>query len=137
MRSPGRKNGHKRLLGIILVLGLLTVGTYAFTNSNTFAAGVPAAGDSGNTGAISGYVISNVNYVLDLASQTTITSYTFNLDGAAAYVKGSLNGGSTWDACTAAASSPYLVTCTPVTPVSTASATNLRVVAYNDTPANL
>ena len=132
MKRPGRKShGTKKVLGAIMVIGLLSAATYAFTNTNTVTA--PAAGEG--KGAIAAYTTGNVDYVFGLATDpATITAYSFTLNQAATMVKASLDGGLTFDACTASAPTTHLVTCTTsaLDPPTVAEATSLRVIASND-----
>lgn len=132
MKRPGsRKHGTKKVLGLVMVVGLMSAGTYAFTNSNTVDA--TKAGDG--AGAISGYTITNVDYTVDDTSDPAkITAYTFDLNAPADSAKAKLDPAQVgWDTCTVGLVSPYTVSCTTPLTSDILDATSLRVVAYDDT----
>src|SRR5580765_5266114 len=119
-RSPRRA----RSLVPVALACALAVTVYAFAASNT----VPATRAGDGSGAISGYTISSVSYGLNSTSLQNIDSVTFTISPTTATtVKASLNGGTTWYACTNSSGS---VSCTTTSPQATvAAATTLQVVA--------
>ena len=123
MRTSRRPRRGRGLGPIVLVLAI--AGTaYAFAASNT----VPATRAGDGSQAISGYTISAVAYGLNSSTPTNIDSVTFTISPTSATtVKASLNGGTTWYACTNSSGS---VSCTTTSPQATvAGATTLQVVA--------
>jgi hypothetical protein len=114
----------------------VVVGANAFTASNTVAASTSGAGSA----AISGYAVTNPAFTYS-ADGTTVTATTFNLDSAASDVKAALTDApvlADWQDCGASAAlTPWLVTCTFVTPVAVASATRLSVVAVSTGTATI
>lgn len=123
-----KQHGKGRFFAVLAVAGLIGVGTYAFTASNTVAAS--KAGD-GNA-AISGYNVTGVKYNLDALDPTKLASVEFDLDATARVVKAKLSSsGTTYYDCTSGAPlSPNHWTCsTGATPPTVASADNLRVIA--------
>ncbi|HJR44104.1 MAG TPA: hypothetical protein VJ927_00710 [Actinomycetota bacterium] len=129
MKRPGSKKfGTKRVIGLVLAMGILSAATYAFTNTNTVTAA--AAGEG--KGTISGYTASDVDYTFNTATDpATITAYTFTLNQNATMVKASLDGGLNFDDCAVVAT---VVTCTTslLDPPTVAEAVSLRVIASND-----
>ena len=117
------KKSH-RLSGIILIALVLTVATFAFAAANTMPA-TTSAGDGATT--ISGYTISNVDYVLNVADPSQIATVTFNIVPTDAdSVQIQLITGGSWYSCTNTAGS---VSCTITGGVAALAADNLRVVA--------
>jgi hypothetical protein len=114
-----------RSLALSLVAaGVLAVGSYAFTASNTV--GSSSAGQ-GN-GTVSGYAATNVAYALDATTPTNLNSVSFTLNPVAATaVKVQLSAGGAWYSCTNTAGA---VSCATTSPQATASGTTqLTVVA--------
>ena len=81
----------KRALKIFLIglvaFALATV-TYAYAAQNTMPASIKI-GD--NSGAISGFDVTNIAYTMDSASPANITAVTFDLDAPATTVRAGLN----------------------------------------------
>ena len=123
MRLSRRARRGRGVAPIVLVVALAAT-AYAFAASNT----VPATRAGDGSQAISGYTISSVAYGLNASTPTNIDSVTFTISPTSATtVKASLNGGTTWYACTNSSGS---VSCTTTSPQATvAGATNLQVVA--------
>lgn len=121
------KKSSKVLIVLLLAL-ILSVGAYAFADSNTVAAS--QAGDG--QGDISGYTISAVHYTLNDTNPGLIDSVSFTISPAVTattVVKIKLvDSGSTWYTCTPGAGTS--VTC-PTTGADVLSADMLRVVAAN------
>lgn len=117
-----------KLLFVLLLALILSVGAYAFANSNTVEASQAGDGEA----AISGYTISSVHYTLDADNPGLIESVSFTISPAitaSTVVKIKLvNSGSTWYTCTAGAGTS--VSC-PTTDATVTSADMLRVVAAN------
>lgn len=117
------KKSH-RLSGIILIALILTVATFAFAAANTMPT-TTSAGDGATT--ISGYTISNVDYVLNVADPSQIATVTFTIAPTDAdSVQIQLITGGSWYSCTNTAGS---VSCTITGGVAALTADNLRVVA--------
>ena len=137
---PGRKHRTSKTLGIVLVVGVIAAGTYAFTAGNT----VPASRAGDGTGLVSGYTVGSLDYNETSATDTdpsTIESVDFTLTGDADRVKAQLVAGGTWYACTKNALGTVLDASLAVistswecnTPGATATAVNqFRVLAYED-----
>jgi hypothetical protein len=112
------------LIGGAAVAGVMAVGGYAFTASNTVAAS--KAGDG--QGAITGYDVSSVHYTLDATDPSTVTSVGFTLNSipaAGSTIKVQLVSTGSWYTCTTPTTTA--VTCT-TTGATVAPADNLRVV---------
>ena len=137
---PGRKHGTKKVLGVVLVVGMISAGTFAFTNTNTVDESFAGQG----TDAITGFIVSGVTYASSATNPHKMSSVTFSLDKAAKEVKISvvdaadvaLTGatGQTWYTCTESLTTPNEWSCaTGLTDLVAPemSATNeLDVVAY-------
>jgi hypothetical protein len=92
-------------LGMILLILVLAAAIYAFAAANTFADDTYAG--AGST-TISGYTIRNIHYTLDTASDPRdITQVQFDIDEngsdppSTVYI--TLDGGTTWQQCSAGA----------------------------------
>ena len=110
-----------RFVGAALVAGALSTGAYAFTASNT----VPASNAGSGNGAISGYTITAVAYVLNASN--AISSTTFTLNAAATTVKAKIVTTDSYTTCSIVGGTA--VTCAYGTPVSVVSADQLDVIA--------
>ena len=66
------------ILGAIVVALAIGGGAYAFTASNT----VPASTVGAGAGAVSGFTITNLHYVLDTTTPANIDSLTFTISPA-------------------------------------------------------
>jgi hypothetical protein len=118
-----RKTVAARLAASLLLAGLLSAGTYAFTASNTVAA--TRAGD-GNA-AVTGFDVTNVTYN-PAADPTLLASYEFDLDGVATVVNAKpLSTQLAYDSCTNTVGNHW--TCPATSGTTIASLDNLRVVA--------
>lgn len=116
----------RRMLTVVATVAVSLVfatAAFAFAAANT----VPATTSGDGSGAITGYTITGVSYVLNATNPGNIDSVTFTINPtAAATVKIQLVASGTWYGCTVGAGGA--VTCTTAgAPVLTA--TNLRVVA--------
>ena len=80
---PGRKNGTKKVLGLVMVVGMISAGTFAFTNANTVDESFAGQG----TDAITGFVVSGVTYASSATNPHKMSSVTFSLDQSAKEVK--------------------------------------------------
>lgn len=105
MKRPGsKKHGTKKVLGLVMVVGIIAAGTYAFTAANT----VPATKAGDGAGAITGYTVSSIEYQPDSANPDLIDGVRFLLDTAAETVKAQINRDATvsgsadsaWSSCT-------------------------------------
>jgi hypothetical protein len=119
-----RKTVAARFAATLLLAGLLSAGTYAFTASNTVAA--TRAGD-GNA-AVTGFDVTNVTYNPSAADPTLLASYEFDLDGVATVVNAKpLSTQAVYDSCTNTSGNHWSCPATAATTI--ASLDNLRVVA--------
>ncbi|MDQ4064554.1 MAG: hypothetical protein M3161_00725 [Actinomycetota bacterium] len=99
-------SGKGRIIGVGLIVGLLAAGTYAFTNTNTVDESFAGQGSD----AITGFVVSGVQYTSSSTNPHKLQSVQFDLDKSARVVKVSvidaddvaLTGasGQTWYSCT-------------------------------------
>jgi hypothetical protein len=117
-------NRTLKLASVLLIVMVLTVAVYAFAAANT----VPTSNAGDGQGAISGYTISNVHYVLDATDPSKIGSVTFTATpaipvGGSVRVK-LISTDTTYTTCTAGAP----VTCTFSTPPSALAVNELRVI---------
>ncbi len=113
---------HRRkltlIVGIVVALAI-GGGAYAFTASNT----VPATTAGAGSGAVTGYVITNIHYVLDATTPGNIDSLTFTIapavpstgSGTVTISAALSTGGPTNYTCTPNTAGT-LVTCATVTP---------------------
>ena len=121
-----RLSKRPRLVAAIVAAGVLGIGTYAFTATNT----VPASYAGSGSGTISGYTVSSVQYVLATANPSNIDKVTFTLDASATVVKAKLlSSSSTYTDCTISGGTS--VTCDFSPDVSVTSADQLAVVAHS------
>ena len=97
-----KQRNARRFLGALTLAGVMTVGNYAFTASNTVEAS--AAGQGSET--ISGYSISAVGYTLDTSGATAnVTAVKFDIDPTSAgsaptVVRARLTAAGTYQNCT-------------------------------------
>lgn len=119
-----RHRSTRGLLGTVVLAGVLSVGAYAFTASNT----VPSTNAGQGTGTVSGYTVSSVAYNLNATSPQNVDSATFTISPTSATtVKAQFAAAGTWYSCSNSGGS---VTCATTSPQLTASgATQLTVVA--------
>lgn len=124
--SNHRSRRRRRLAVILAVAAAFALTAYAFTASNTFADANNKAGDGSQT--ITGYQVSNIDYVLQTSDASYIDSVSFNLDAAAGEVKVKLvSTSSTYTNCTGG---PTAWTCDFATDGQTVlSANQFRVIA--------
>ncbi|MFN8617122.1 MAG: hypothetical protein U0837_08470 [Dehalococcoidia bacterium] len=114
-----------RRLFMVGALCLVAAATVGYANTNT----VPGSNAGDGSGAISGYVVTNVHYNLDGTNPNNTTSVTFTVNTAipnTATKRLSLDGGTTW-LLAGACSGTTNISCTAAVPV--LSLTNLRLVA--------
>lgn len=74
---------HFKFFVIALVGLIFASAAFAFAAANT----VPATAAGDGAGAISGYTVSNIQYVLNAGTPSNIDQVTFTLDSAATTVK--------------------------------------------------
>jgi hypothetical protein len=120
-----RRRKHRRFLAAAVAAGVLGLGAYVFTASNT----VPASNAGSGANSISGYTISAVSYTLNTTNPQNVDQVAFTISPAGATtVKAQLVTGGTWYACVNSSGS---VTCntTVGTQATAATANNLTVVA--------
>lgn len=115
----------KRLAIVAGIAGLMAVGVFAFTASNT----VPGTKAGDGSGAITGYVVSSVHYTLNGSDPTKVDSVSFTLDSApvaGSTLKVQLESAGSWYSCTNVTTA---VTCATTSPQATVQpADNLRVI---------
>ena len=118
------KKSH-RLSGIILIALILTVATFAFAAANVMPA-TSSAGDG--TTVISGYTVTNVNYILDATDPGLINTVTFTISPVPPVTTGDvkIQLNTTWITCDFSASP---VSCPVGGAVTAEDAVSLRVVA--------
>jgi hypothetical protein len=110
-----------KLLFTMIVILVFASTAYALAASNTFT-GNNSAGDG--TEVISGFAVSNIDYTLNYANPSTISSVSFDINPVPTEARISLDGGTTWYDCTEAANT----SCT-VGGEAVSTAANLTVVA--------
>lgn len=117
-------NRKARFLYPLIFALILAAVTFAYAAANT----VPGSGAGDGSGAISGYTVSNVHYVLSTTDPSVIDQVTFSLAGAPTptTVKIQLVTGGSWYSCT---ESGGTWTCNVGGAVTVLAADNLRVVA--------
>jgi hypothetical protein len=125
-----RKRNIAGLFAIALA-GVLAVGAYAFTASNT----VPNHSAGAGSATVSGYVVSSpTNYTFS-EDGTHMTEVTFDLNKAASDVKVALSAAAPvkadWTDCGASETSPFEVTCKFTTPVLDENGLKLSVAAVS------
>jgi hypothetical protein len=125
-----RKRNIVGLLTIALA-GVLAVGAYAFTASNT----VPNHSAGAGSATVSGYEVSSpTNYTFS-ADGTKMTEVKFNLNKAASDIKVALTAGAPaqadWTDCGASEASPYEVSCKFATAVPDGEGLKLSVAAVS------
>ncbi|HEX4820657.1 MAG TPA: hypothetical protein VFV00_10660 [Acidimicrobiales bacterium] len=117
----------RMLISGALVAGVMAVGGYAFTASNT----VPNTKAGDGSGTISGYTVSSVHYGLNATNPATLDSVSFNLDSTPAsgsHVNAKIDG--TWYSCTVPTGTPNTSTCdTTADHPAVSTAASLEVVA--------
>jgi hypothetical protein len=117
-------NRSLKLATVLLIVLILSMAIYAFAAANT----VPGSLAGDGSGAISGYTVSAIHYVLNAANPGNIDSVTFTLSAAPAVggtIKITMNG-TDWYSCTNVTTA---VTCATTTPqANVLGAINLRVV---------
>jgi Tfp pilus assembly protein PilV len=121
--SNNRNRRRRRLAVIIAAAAALAFSAYAFTWSNT----VPATKAGDGYGAISGYTVSSVAYVL-ASNPANIDKVTFTLDAAATTVKAKVrNADTTYADCSNTGTFNW--SCDFATDPTVLSADELRVIA--------
>src|ERR1700729_439286 len=99
---------NRRKITTILAIGISLAiggGAYAFTASNT----VPATTAGAGAGAVSGYTITNIHYVLDATTPADIDSLTFTISPAVP----SASGGTVTIAAALSTGGPTNYVCSP------------------------
>ncbi len=115
----------RTLIAVLAVL-VIMIAAYAYAAANV----VPETGAGDGTGTISGYTVTNVQYTLNPANPTEISSVAFLITptagaGPVRDVRVQLVNGGAWFTCTPAGNS---ATCT-ITGVTALAADQFRVVA--------
>jgi len=119
-----RKSPRRQLALVALAALIVAASAYALTAANA----VPATTAGDGTGAITGYAVTSVAYVLATADPSTIDKVTFTVNPiTTGQVKAKVVAASTtYTTCTNTAGA---VSCDFVPDVSVASADQLRVIA--------
>lgn len=119
----------KALIGGLILAGATTLGVSALTAGNT----VPDSRAGDGSGAVSGYVVTDVDYGLNATNPQNIDEVTFTLDAAPAAgsdIKVRLvSTSSNWYDCTTVGADATCATTTPT--VAVADADELRVIAVD------
>lgn len=119
----------KAIVGGLLLAGATTLGVSALTAGNT----VPDSRAGDGSGAVSGYVVTNVDYGLNATNPQNIDEVTFTLDAtpaAGSDIKVRLvSTSSNWYDCTTVAADATCATTSPI--VAVADADELRVIAVD------
>src|SRR3984885_6041383 len=105
-----KKITKKRKLTVLMaIVAALAIGggVYAFTASNT----VPLTTAGTGAGAVSGYTVTNIHYVLDATTPANIDSLTFTISPAVP----STGGGTVTISAALSTGGPTNYTCTPNT----------------------
>ena len=89
------KNTKLRVIVAASAVSAIALGAFGFAAGNTIDDHKVGTGDA----TVSGYTVSNVEYVFDAADPTAIDGVNFTLDTVAELVKVSLDGGNTWVTC--------------------------------------
>jgi hypothetical protein len=112
-----------RLAVVTTLAGVLVAGTYAYTAANT----VPDSKAGDGSGAVTGYTVTAVHYILNATNLQNVDSVTFTLDSAPAAgstIKAQVD--SNWYSCTNVTTA---VTCATTSPQATVlGVTALRVI---------
>lgn len=114
-----------RRLAVLATFAIVAVSALGFAAANT----VPASKAGDGEGAVSGYTVSNIHYVLDGADPSLVDGVTFDVNAAPAAgstLKVQLFASGDWYTCSAIATA---VTCTVGGAVDVLEADNLRFVA--------
>ena len=119
-------NQWTRRIGAVGVAGVLAMGAYAYTASNT----VPTSNAGTGAGAISGYTVTNVSYTQNGTDPRDLDAVTFTISPADAdEVNAQLVDGGAWYACVNTAGS---VSCDTTSPQATAAAADQLTVVASD-----
>lgn len=115
-----------RLLVVLAIIAIMAAAAYGFAASNT----VPTSRAGDGSGTISGYKVSNIQYVVDSADPSNIASVNFSLNHPARVVEVQLlSTGDSWHTCAAYAGDTTGQNWTCNDTVSVAAADQLRVLA--------
>ncbi len=115
-----------RRLGAVGVAGVLALGAYAYTASNT----VPASNAGTGAGTISGYTVSSISYTLNGTDPRDVDAVTFSISPTDAdKVNAQLVSGGAWYSCVNTSGS---VSCDTTSPQATAAAADQLTVVASD-----
>ncbi len=121
--SQTRTRRRRRIVLIVAAAAALALAAYAFTASNT----VPATRAGDGSGAITGYAVSSVAYVL-ATNPANIDRVTFTLDAPATTVRAKVvSASTTYDSCTNTGGNNW--SCDFATDPTVLAADELRVIA--------
>jgi hypothetical protein len=117
MQQKKKKRG---MLGTLLLTAILVTAVFAYTNT---ISGLNPPAVAADASVVNGFTASNIDWVS--AAGKTVDGVTFDLAPTPSVVRVSLNGGTTWQDCTAGAT----VSCTFVGGVDAKTITSLDVYA--------
>jgi hypothetical protein len=115
-----QKKRRRGMLGTLLLAAILATAVFAYTNTIS-GLSAPAVGAGDTT--VAGFTASNIDWVSTAGRD--VDGLTFDLSPTPSVVRVSLDGGSSWTACTAGAS----VSCTFSPAVDAETITSLDVYA--------
>lgn len=119
-------NQWTRRIGAVGVAGVLAMGAYAYTASNT----VPTSNAGTGAGVISGYTVTDVSYTQNGTDPRDLDAVTFTISPADAdEVNAQLVDGGAWYSCVNTAGS---VSCDTTSPQATAAAADQLTVVASD-----
>jgi hypothetical protein len=126
MRLRRRK---RSFIAVALIAAAIAAAGFVFTNSNDLTGGTNDAGYG--TRAITGYTVTNVDYVPDGTNGNKIDTVTFDLDPATAqHVQIRLQSNGTWYSCDVTTPASPSCDLSAANPIETfANATQLEVAA--------
>ena len=118
-----KQRNARRFMGALTMAGIMAVGNYAFTASNTVEASAAGQGEA----TISGYSITTVRYTLDTSSGTAnVSGVSFSIaptsgGSAPTTVKARLTSTGTYQSCTNSSGTTWTCSFSGVTALSAAS----------------
>jgi hypothetical protein len=115
------RNRNIRYIAIFALVLVLAGATYAFAAANT----VPTSKAGDGSGAISGYQVGNIHYILNAVNPATIDTVTFTLDTAPTVGTIKIKLNTIWYSCPISGTTS--ITCSTIGEL-VSTATNLQVV---------
>jgi hypothetical protein len=132
MGGRKRRRFTRRLVWLAVLVGALSIGSYAFTASLT----VPSSAAGEGSGTVNGYTVGTPVYTLNAVDPTKVDQVVLNVSAtvtASTTVTVSANAGVNWQTCTQGtiSSGAANYTCVFATKPTTAAVTNLQVAIAN------